>query len=260
MMDQDPQLSSSDRRKRILEQLSEKGSVRVAELSALFQVSEVTIRSDLETLDRQGRLVRDRGGAIARVLTLDSVVFEKRAQESLDQKRRIALAAAGLVADGDRIMMDAGSTLMQMAKSIHDVNGVTVITNALNIAVHLMSATTSHVILTGGSLSRETISTVGVIAERDIDEFRVEKLFMSTHALNAADGLLDNSAEVARVKLTMIGASRKVILLADSAKWGRPGFARVAPLSAVHTMISDTGLSPEARHEIREHGIDLVLV
>jgi DeoR family transcriptional regulator, aga operon transcriptional repressor len=259
-IDEEPQLSSIKRRERIADILAGKRSVRVAELSVLFQVSEVTIRNDLEVMSKQGRLIRDRGGAIARAVTFQSTLFEQRAQESLAEKSRIGCAAAKLLVPGETVIMDAGSTMMQMAKHVEVREGLTVITNALNVAVQLMSSTGVHVILAGGSISPETISTVGVIAERDIDEFRVDKLFLSTHALNAIDGLLDTSPEVARVKQSMIRAARQIILLADSSKWGRTAFARVAPLSAIHTIISDTGLTSSAREEISELDISLILV
>lgn len=258
-IDQESQRSTEARREQIADMVLSKGSVRVAELSDEFQVSEVTIRNDLMVMSKQGRLVRNHGGAIARTVTRLSTAFDQRAQESQEEKRRIGRAAARLLQPGETVIMDSGSTLMEMAKYVEPQEGLTVVTNALNVAAEVMESSNVHVILAGGSISPQTISTVGAIAERDIDEFRVDKLFLGTHAFSLNDGLLDVSVEVARVKMSMIRAARQVILLADSSKWGRAGFVRVAPLSAIHILISDIALPESARNSLADNGMELIL-
>lgn len=258
--DQESQRSTQARREQIAEMLLGKGSVRVNELSALFQVSEVTIRNDLMAMAREGRLVRNHGGAIARTQTSLSTEFDQRAQESREEKQRIGRAAAQLLLPGETVIMDAGSTLMEMAKCIEPLDGLTIVTTALNVATQVMASSGVHAILAGGSISPQTISTVGAIAERDIDEFRVDKLFLGTHAFSFDDGLMDVSVEVARVKMSMIQAARMVILLADSSKWGRAGFVRVAPLSVVDVFICDKGLPELVCASFADRNRELILV
>lgn len=250
-----------ERRQRIVELVCTQGSVRVAHLCRKFAVSEVTIRTDLRILAGEGVLVRTRGGAIAQAQTGLSIAFGQRALHKQSEKQRIGRAAAALVRPGDTILLDAGTTLMEMAKSLPGtLNPLTVVTNALNIASQVGGLTGARVILIGGSLSPETISTLGTIAERDISELMVDKLFLGAHALDAKMGVADMSVDIARVKLTMIHAARQVIVLADSTKWGRSAFARVAPLSSLHTLITDNGLSSEARQAVLEAHINLMEV
>jgi DeoR family transcriptional regulator of aga operon len=254
-----PQLSV-ERRRRIVELAVAEGSVRVGALSQRFGVSEVTIRADLRALAADGALLRTRGGAIAQTETL-STAFGLRAHYNHAQKQLIGRAAAALVRPGDTILLDAGTTAMEMAKNLPPtLSPLTVVTNALNVAMHIGSMPGAKVILAGGSLNAETISTLGMLAERDLSDLMVDKLFLGAHSLDALMGVADLSVEIARVKSAMIRASREVILLADSSKWGRSAVARVAPLSAIHTWITDKGLSEEVRSAVAKFDIRLVEV
>jgi len=242
-----------------MELVMQKRSVRVSELQDLFQVSEVTIRKDLDLLAQQGLLLRKRGGAIADTHVSLAIAFDQRARLNQEEKRRIGYAAARLVEPGDTILMDAGSTLMEMAKSLGMISPLTVVTSALNVAIQVGAISGIRVMVVGGSLNGETISTVGPNAVRDLNTITVRKVFLGGHALEPKAGLTDTSIEIAQMKQTMIGAGRNVILLADSSKWGRVAFAKVVPLSAIHTLVTDTGLPAEARAEIERMGIELVL-
>lgn len=247
----------SDRRRMIAEMVASRGSMRVAELGRILGVSEVTIRSDLELLAHEGLLVRDHGGAIARTHTALSVAFDQRASLNLEAKQRIGQAAAALVQPGDTIMLDSGSTLMEMAKRLPNLSPLTVITNGLNIAIQVGSLPDAHVVLAGGSLSPETIGTVGPLAERDLGDLLADKLFLGTHAFEIETGLSDVSIEVARVKHTMISAAKQVILLADSGKFPTRSMARVAPLSIVNCIITDTGFPEEIAQQLAAQNIEV---
>jgi len=249
---------SAQRRAAILDLLTSLGVVRVVELSERFGVSEVTIRHDLEVLAREGLAVRDHGGAIARTHTPLSVAFEHRAGQHLDAKRRIGNSAAGLVSPGETILLDAGTTVMEMARALTAVPRLTIVTNALNIAAQVGSLPDAHVVLAGGSLSRETLSTLGSLAERDLADLVVDKLFLGAHAIDIEAGITDVALEVARVKQAMIRAAREVILLADSSKWGQRAFAKVAALNVVHTFVTDDALPRPASALINARGIRLI--
>lgn len=251
---------TGERRRRIGEILARQGRVTVNELSKLFGVTSVTIRSDLDTMAAAGSLIRDRGGAIAHSSTTLAVAFEKRAVQNHEQKRLIGRLASTLVNERETIIMDAGSTVMEMALSLPTEISCTVVTTALNVAARVGACPNVHVLIAGGSLSRETISTVGALAERDLGNLIVDKLFLSTMAFDAEHGLTDDLFDIARVKAAMIRSARRVILLADSSKWGNSAFAKIAPLGDIDLLITDSGLSLEARKEIQRFGVEIIQV
>ena len=250
-------LLMGERRRRIGELVAAHGVVRVADLVKLFGTSDVTIRNDLELLAREGVLVRDHGGAIAPTHTSLSVAFGQRAKLNLQSKQRIGAAAAGMVLPAETIILDAGTTLMEMAKRLPAVSPLTIMTNSLNIATVVGSHSGIHVMLAGGSLSPETISTVGPLAEHDLREFLVDKLFLGIQAFELGAGLSDVSLDVARVKAAMISAASYVVLLADSTKYPTRAFARVAPLSDIDCLITDRGFPEEAAEEMAAQGIEI---
>jgi DeoR family transcriptional regulator, aga operon transcriptional repressor len=245
------------RRRRIAELVEAKRVVRVAELVELFDVSDVTIRNDLEALAKEGIIVRDHGGAVAKVRTSLSTAFGQRALLNLESKQRISETAISMLSPGDTVLLDAGTTLMEMAKRLPATLPMTVITNSLNIAAEVGVRPQVHVILAGGSLSTETISTVGPLTERDIRELLVDKLFLGIHAIDLEVGLSDVSLDVAKVKATMIAASKSVILLADSTKFPMRALARVAPLSEIDCLITDKGFPEKAAKEMASQGIEV---
>ena len=258
----DKTLMTRHRRSRIAEQVQREGSVRVADLAARFDVSEVTIRSDLVILEREGQLLRDRGGALAKgnnhfVTSLLGV--DQRASLHLDKKRRIGAAAAQRVSPGDAILLDAGTTAVEIARRLTHISPLTVVTNALNVALELGAVSGQRLILLGGTFNRESASTVGSLTEQNLAELSVQKLFLGTQAMNA-DGLTDSTMEIAQAKRAMIRSSRQVILVTDSSKWDTASLTKVAPLTEIDTIITDTDLSFEARQQIEALGIELVLV
>lgn len=246
-----------DRRRKIAEIVAARGTVRVGQLGKLFGVSEVTIRNDLERLARDGVLVRDHGGAIARTYTSLSAAFDQRALLNADAKQRIGQEAAAMVRAGEIVVLDAGTTLTEMAKRLPNLSPLTVITNALNVATQVGSLPGVHVMLAGGSLSSETISTVGPLAERDLRDLFADKVFLGTHAFELETGLSDVSIEIARVKAAMVSAAKRVILLADSSKFPKRAVARVVPLSDIHVLITDTGFPEEAAGQLAARGIEV---
>jgi DeoR family transcriptional regulator, aga operon transcriptional repressor len=260
MMPLEPDFSplTGERRRRIGQILARQGRVTVKELSELFRVTSVTIRSDLDTMAKDGLLIRDRGGAMAHTSTTLAVAFEKRAGQNHEQKRLIGRTASNLVNERETIILDAGSTVMEMAHSLPSDKPFTVVTTALNIAARVGALPKVNVLIAGGSLSRETISTVGALAERDLENLVVDKLFLSTQAFDAEHGLTDDSFDIARVKAAMIRSARRVILLADSSKWGKSAFAKIAPLGEIDLLVTDDGISGDAERAIQRFGIEVI--
>jgi DeoR/GlpR family transcriptional regulator of sugar metabolism len=255
---------ASQRRGQIAGLVHDRGAVRVTELAARFGVSDVTIRSDLAHLENQGLLTRHHGGAVAteaprRVTSL--LAIEQRAKLHSDEKQRIGRAAAELVNPGDTIVMDAGTTVVEMVPHLARISPLTIVTNALNVAFELARATAeTRIILLGGAVSREAASTLGPLAERTLAEMNVQKAFLGTQAFDLENGLTDTTLEIAQVKRAMIEAATQVVLLSDSSKWAQTGFIKVAPLETVQILVSDDGFSAEARAAIERLGIHLRLV
>jgi DeoR family transcriptional regulator of aga operon len=254
---------TNQRRAQIADLVRQHGSMRVTELAELFQVSEVTIRNDLVQLEKDGELVRDRGGAVPGVAPrqiTSLLAVEQRAHLQTEQKRRVARAAAALVKPGDTIIMDAGTTVVEMVPFLADIKPLTVVTNALNVVLAVAAKTEARIILLGGTFNREASSAIGSIAERMLGDLVVQKAFLGTQAFDLENGLTDTTLEIAEVKRAMIRAARRTVLLTDSTKLGRSGFIKVAPLTAMHTIICDEALPAEMRSALEQLGIEVTIV
>lgn len=252
-----------ERRAAVLDIIRERGVISVGEIARRFGVSEVTARNDLDVLARQGVVIRQRGGAIAQVQTVLARAFDQQSHVNLEAKVRIGAFAASLVQPGETILMDAGTTVMEMAKRLPAVGPITVVTNAMNVASQIVNRKDAHVILLGGSLSPETISTVGPLVESGLSDLIVSKLFLGAHTVDVDAGIVDTSIEIARVKQAMIQTAGEVILLADSSKWTTrcpQAFARVALLTAVQTVVTDSDMPAEIRSSIERLGSRLCVV
>jgi DeoR family transcriptional regulator of aga operon len=213
-------------------------------------------------LEKAGDLIRDRGGAIAphetrKITHLPGI--SHRAAINREAKNRIGKLAAGLVAPGDTIIMDAGTTVVEMTPHLAGIANLTVVTNALNVALDVGSSTDAQVILLGGNFSREASSTVGPLTQRTLNDFSVQKLFLGTQALDLEAGLTDTTLEIAETKRAMIRAAREVYLLCDSKKWNTTGFIKVAPLKAVQTVVTDKGLPAAARTALERAGVKVLV-
>lgn len=261
------ELPTRRRRQRIVELVQREGEQRVAELAARFGVSTVTIRTDLDSLEKEGRLARAHGAAIAppapaggAALVTALLRVDERATLHLDQKRRIGRAAAAGVAPGDTILLDAGTTSVEIARRIARLEPLTIVTNALNVALEFGAVPGQRLILLGGAYHAGSSSTVGPLAVQALSELAVGTLFLGTQALDAAAGLTDSTMEIAEVKRAMIRAARRVVLVTDSSKWGRASLHRVADLEEVDALITDEALPAEARELCARLGVELVLV
>jgi DeoR family transcriptional regulator, aga operon transcriptional repressor len=250
-----------DRRTRIADLVRQQGAVRVEDLAEQFGVSAVTIRADLEQLEQLGALLRDRGGAVAPHQGASGLIaFDQRSALHPEAKARIGQAAARLLSPGDTIILDAGTTTVQIVPHLREIGQLTVVTNALNIALELRSVPDVRVVLLGGNLNYETFSTHGTMAEQGLEAVVVQKVFLGAQSVELEAGVTDTSSEIARVKRGMLKASRQAILVADSSKWQRSGFIKVAPFTSFHTIVTDTDLPAEARAAIQRTGTELILV
>lgn len=250
-------LLSEPRRRRILEWIQEEGSARVRELASAFQVSEATIRQDLERLEQDGQITREHGGAFLNSVPAQVGTMTLHHQENMEQKRRIGALAASLVKDGETIILDAGTTTTEIALRLTHRRNLTVITNALNIAVILGAVPGNAVHMPGGQFKAPTLSLSG---DKSVEYFRnifAGKLFLATAGVALDAGLTYPSFADLQLKEAMIKAASHVCLVADSTKINKSSFTRLGSLEMIHSFITDDGISDPDAAAFRARGIDV---
>jgi DeoR family transcriptional regulator, galactitol utilization operon repressor len=238
----------NERETAILTRLSDVGSVSVAELAEALGVSVVTIRADLKSLEQQGMLARTRGGA--KPLSYQTIFQRERV--NVEAKKRIAAEAARMVTDDDTVMIEAGTTVSLIARSLAGRRGVQVVTNSTLVFNNARVNPALSIILTGGVFRRETESMVGPTAERAVSEFNTRIAFLGTDGFSAERGLTTGFVEGAQVATTMHSRAEETWLVADSSKFGQAGFVSFLPLKAITGIITDTGLAAQAVEALSE--------
>ncbi|WP_233453958.1 DeoR/GlpR family DNA-binding transcription regulator [Tsuneonella flava] len=247
------------RRARMLAWLQEEGSVRVRKLADVFEVSEVTIRQDLETLEAQGHIVREHGGAFLKSVPqqVRSMALQNTGQ--MEAKRQIGVAAAALVTDGSSIILDAGSTTTEVAASLAGRRDITLITNALNIALMLGGEPGFDVHMTGGHFKAPTLSLSGERSAEYLQGLYVDRLFLAVAAIDVAAGLTYPALSDLPVKRAMIEAASEVVLVADSSKIGGRSFTALGGLDLIDVLVTDKGISDADRAAIEAVGVKTIV-
>ncbi len=233
------------------------GAMTVAELSRRLGVSAVTIRSDLEALEKQGILRRNRGGAVAPQVLRFAPAFQEKTSLHRSEKEAIAGLAAQLVEDGEWIIIDAGSTTLFLARRLRD-RRLTVVVNSVYTLNELVGAPRVELIAVGGCLYEPGLSFVGPLAESFLETLHVDKVFLGVNGVSLK-GISVNNAQEAGVKRRMIEAAEEVIVLADSSKLGVDSFVTISPLRKVHILITDSGAPEELLTEFREAGLEVLV-
>jgi DeoR family transcriptional regulator of aga operon len=254
--------SIEERRSKILNLLHTEGRVQVEQLVEAFGVSEVSIRKDLAVLEERKLLVRVKGGAIVLHQTgdFDDLSISSKQRLHAREKQLIGKYAAALIHDGDRIIFDSGTTTMEVAKNLDGFNNLTVITNALDIAITLNNYNRFSVIVLGGTMRAVSHSTVGMISESALKNIFCDKLFLGVDSVSIKDGISTPSLEEASLNQAMIGAAKEVIAVFDSSKFGRRTFAHIAPLDKITAIVTDNHISPELKEYIEKSHIALHIV
>lgn len=247
------------RRDKILELLQEDGSAKVLELAKLFKVTEVTIRQDLEKLENEGLVVRGHGGAFLKDVSKQVKGFMLTHQDNLDKKELIARKCLDFIESGDTIILDSGSTTTEIAKKLKGMKDLTVITNALNIALMLGAEPGIEVIVTGGEFKPPTLSLTGQKAADFFKGLNVQKLFLATAGISLKAGLTYPSMSDLVVKRAMIEAAETRYLVADSTKIGKTAFASLGALSLIDYIITDPGIEEKHRKVFSDHEIELII-
>jgi len=251
---------NEERRRHILEILNRDGRVLVVDLAKQFRTSQVTIRKDLDVLQSRGRIHRSHGGALPvreRAL-LDPTLREKEALHRRE-KLRIANAAARMVQEGQVVILDSGTTTTAIARALREFENLTIITNAVNIAAEL-SGTSLEVMLTGGTLRKNSFSLVGPIAEETLRRLNADILFLGVDGFDVQHGLTTPNLLEAKVNRAMMDVSRVVVAVCDSSKFGRRALSSIAPRSGVHHLITDRGIPKSDLAALKKSGIHVTLV
>ncbi|MGE7919509.1 DeoR/GlpR family DNA-binding transcription regulator [Viridibacillus sp. NPDC093762] len=228
-----------ERHKKIVQIINDKKNVRVNELSKLFAVTEETIRRDLEKLEAKNKLQRTHGGAVAMDDSDDDEIpFNDRQVLNRNEKMDVAKVAVSLIDEQDIIFLDASTTALYLAKLLPNME-LTVLTNSLLVASELANRSKIQVIMTGGTLSKTSLSLVGPTAIRSIEHFYVDKVFFSCKGFHKDWGISDSNEQQANVKREMIKMSEQVILLLDFSKINQKSFAYIEDKSVLDCLIVD---------------------
>lgn len=247
-----------ERRRIILEELEKNKQVKMTDLFRLFNVSKVTLRKDLQYLESKNLLIRSRGGAMLPVKMADDLSVKQRMVLNLKQKKAIASVAVSMISEGDTIIIDSGTTLMQLACLLYKVQNLTVITNALDIALKLSEFEHLKIIVPGGIFRKNSFSLVGVFAVDNFSMFRADKYFVSADGINE-DGVFTSNLEEGQLAKLIMSNAKENVLLIDSSKFDRMGIINYSSLEKFHTLITDKNLPKGYFKMLNELGTKVVI-
>ena len=251
-------MSKTERFGRILELLARDGTVSVAALATELGVSDATVRRDLQALGEQRLLERSHGGAVAHG-TAHELPVRYRTGRS-DEKRRIARAAAELVSDGAAIAFTGGTTTTEVARALAARQGLTVVTNALNIAVELAVRPNLKLIVTGGVARSASYELVGSLADATLGGLYVDLAFVGVDGIDAERGLTTQNEVEASTNRALIDRAKRTVVVADASKLGRVAFAQIAGVDRAEQLITNTGADAEQVERLRAAGLEVTLV
>lgn len=255
-------LLSEERRRKILDLLEKEGRVTVNSLVERLGVSAVTARADLDILAKSGALLRSHGGAVSRLDPAQDYPVSLKETLHHAQKVRIGQAAAKLVNSYQTILIDSGTTTLQVARQIklRKLKSLTVVTNALNIANELADVADLSLIMIGGILRQMSRSFVGPQAERMLGELHADHCFLAVDGLDVDAGPTTPDVFEAQLNHRMIEVSTEITVVADASKIGRRSLSPIGSLSSIRRLITDDSISPEMARRFREKGLELIVV
>jgi DeoR/GlpR family transcriptional regulator of sugar metabolism len=252
-------LFTEERRREILTRVISAGKVSVEELARAYSVSLPTIRADLAHLEERGLLRRTHGGAIPASATLYEPPYAQREVMRHAEKRAIAAAAAAFVKEGDTIILDAGTTVNELAVLLRNRKSLTVVTNSFANVQTLADSPYIKVIVIGGELQMRRRATLGALAVRFLEGFHVDRAFMSFNGVDPESGYTVVDFEAAEMKRQMMSHAAESVVLSDSSKMGQKAFASVGPIDSASTLITDSGIHPQMHSDLAARGIRILM-
>ncbi len=251
-------LLPNERQRIIFEIVLQSNTITIKELAEQLDVSGMTIRRDLALLEKEGKVVAVHGGVVTQSMTPFELSFAQREMLYADEKRRIGYAAAQLVSSNDVIALDGSTTTLHVARNLRDHQGLKAFTNGIKTAMELAHRSGISIVLTGGELY-QTTSLVGPFARTSIERLRVNKLFFSVTGISEEMELSGPSELDAEIKEAMIKVADQVILVADSSKFGRNSYVKVALISDVDIIVSDENLSEGYIRMLEDRGVRTII-
>ncbi|MNO30714.1 Glucitol operon repressor [compost metagenome] len=253
-------LFEEERKRKIVQYLEKYTRGSVQELCQETGVSESTVRRDLKELEDAKLLKRTHGGAVS----LQSVNFEApyydKEDRFLEEKQRIARKAVEMIQEGDAILLDSGTTTLQIAKELKNFSSIKVITNSIMAMNELKDCRNIEVSITGGMLRPDTMAFVGPMAEHSLDMVRVDKAFLATNGLDLQQGISTPNILEAATKRKMIKIAKQVIMLADHSKVEQVSYCKVADIAEIDHLIMDAGAPDSFVQKLTEIGVNVTLV
>ncbi len=251
-----------ERRRLIVELVEQQGRATVEELAQKFGTSTVTIRADLDALARSSAIARSHGGALPAAPTTNDTPLNIKETRWHAQKLRIGQAAAKMIQDGETIILDSGSTTVEIARQIRQLKfeSLTVITNALNIAMELSGLPQIRVMMLGGLLRQTSYSLVGPDAEQALAKLSADRLFLGVDGLDPEVGVTTPDPLEAALNALMIRVSRQTIAVLDASKLGQRSLSVITPMKNLDIVISDSSAPAETVEALRAAGVQVVLV
>ncbi|MBQ3133040.1 MAG: DeoR/GlpR transcriptional regulator [Clostridia bacterium] len=247
-----------ERRNAILEKLALTGKVIVADLSREFNVTEETIRRDLEKLDHEGLAQKTYGGAVSNHSLNMDLPYKVRQRTNAEAKQAIALKVADMIHDGDYVMMDASSTTLYITKCIRNKHNITLITNSIEILMEVADHDDWHVISTGGVLKTGALALLGGNAEKTIRNFRVDMAICSCKGVDKEFGISDSNDVNAQIKKSMFAAAKKRVLVVDHSKFDQTSFVKVGDLTDIDMIVTDQKPSADWTEACEDAGVTMV--
>src|SRR5215813_6663545 len=255
-----PNLSQPERMQHVLRMLETRDSVPVSELAEAFAVSEVTVRSDLTTLARQGLVARIRGGVRALQQGQSEVGFDLRLRLEVERKRAIARAAAAMIDEGEAVAIDASTTGYYLALELRAKRELVVVTNGLLVATALADAPGITVLVTGGMLRLSAMSLVGDLGADVLRTTRINKGFLGARGLSLSRGLMDLNPDEVRIKQEMADACEQVFGIFDGTKWHRSALLTFVPAERLAGIITDSSAPASEVDAWRNAGVEVITV
>ena len=250
------------RQARIVDEVRRRGGVRVSDLTSLLDVSDMTVRRDLEELDRRGLVHKVHGGAVLATNSAEEPGFEAKSVRERPEKSALAVAAAGLVGPGQALAISAGTTTSALATALASIPDITVVTNSVRVAEAFTGTAgpaRQTVVLTGG-VRTPSDALVGPVAVSSLRSLHVDAFFMGVHGMDVRAGFSTPNLLESETNRAMIERSRRLIVCADSSKWGVVGLSSMAGLSEAAVLVTDSGLSAQASGALADHVGELVVV
>lgn len=250
---------SAERREAVKRKVSVEKRVLIHDLCNEFKTSPVTIRKDLDYLEKEGVLTRVHGGGILNQSVMNDLSISENEKIHLKEKERIARYAESLISEGDVIILDSGFTAVHIARRLKIRSGITVITSGLNVANEIVDSD-NELILAGGVFNKKTFGLSGGFAENIIENSVVDKLFLGVDGVDCKKGLTAYNYEEAKLNRLMIKAATETILIADSSKFGKKTMGFIGYINEVDKIITDKGLKQQYLDELMALNLEIKLV